>query len=476
MANRSRDFPVGRLALVAGAHLLLMAGCGGSSKLEFYSNEPGNFRVLVAGKPGQSSQTVASPAGQLSMTSIESVDGDQVRRVVVYTDIPLPTVQASEPSALLDGGIRGMSGKTQWTVQRQGAITLDGHPGREVRFAVNSPSSSEKGTGAARIFLVGNRLYQAIMVGPASKVNEEELDHFVKSFELLNKVSVPAIAAVAPPPRAAQEPDKIVVAAAAPAPAPAPEEPPALSADTAGASEPAAEPAAEPPTEATPTPAAPPARSARVASTTPDRMPPGRAGRVARSGQAPGRARAENRAEQVSNEGPDPSKPAEVSIEASGLAGAPIERPAPDGREQERFRVVAPERGVLVGMRVGYDNVRASKVASIQPIFQAGKNYIEGKRIGLNDPVSSVTVVGRPGYAVGAINTHAGLWLDSFQIVFMRFKDGQLDPEDSYTTDWLANSRGGSPGSASGEGKLVVGVHGRSNDRVVNSLGLLVAE
>ena len=85
-------------------------------------------------------------------------------------------------------------------------------------------------------------------------------------------------------------------------------------------------------------------------------------------------------------------------------------------------------------------------------------------------------MVARPGYAVGAINTHAGLWLDAFQIVFMRFKDGQLDPEDSYTTDWLGDSRGGNARTATGEGKLVVGIHGRSNGRVVNSLGLLVAE
>ena len=195
MANRASEVSVQRLVLIASAVVLLMPGCGASSKLEFYSNEPGNFRVLVAGKPGHSSQTVASPAGQLSMTSIESVDADKIRRVVVYTDIPLSVVKSNDPSVLLDGGIRGMSAKGQWTVERQGQITLDGHPGRDVRFAVSSPSSKEKGAGGARIFLVGNRVYQAIMVGPASKVNEEELDHFVKSFELLNKVPVSTIAA-----------------------------------------------------------------------------------------------------------------------------------------------------------------------------------------------------------------------------------------------------------------------------------------
>jgi len=94
-----------------------MLGCGRSSKLEFHVNEPGNFRVLVARKPASSQQTVASPAGQLSMNSVESMDSDQIRRVVVYTDFPSPIVQSSDPNALLDGGIRGMSGNSQWTVQ-----------------------------------------------------------------------------------------------------------------------------------------------------------------------------------------------------------------------------------------------------------------------------------------------------------------------------------------------------------------------
>jgi hypothetical protein len=85
-------------------------------------------------------------------------------------------------------------------------------------------------------------------------------------------------------------------------------------------------------------------------------------------------------------------------------------------------------------------------------------------------------VVARPGFAVGAINTHTGLLLDSFQVVFMRFKNGRLDARDSYTTDWLGDPRGGGAGTATGQGKLVVGIHGRSNCREVNALGLLVAE
>ncbi len=188
----SRD-SIRNLALLAS--VLLMPGCGGASKLEFHTNEPGNFRVLAAGTPTQSNQNIASPAGQLSVTSVESIDSDQIRRLVVYTDLPASIVQSSNPGALLEGGIRGIRGKPEWTIERLGETTLDSHPGREVHFAVNSASLPEKGSGAARIFLVGNRLYQAIIVGPASKLTEEELEHFVKSFELLRQVPPVATAA-----------------------------------------------------------------------------------------------------------------------------------------------------------------------------------------------------------------------------------------------------------------------------------------
>ena len=81
-----------------------------------------------------------------------------------------------------------------------------------------------------------------------------------------------------------------------------------------------------------------------------------------------------------------------------------------------------------------------------------------------------------PGYAVGAINTHTGLLLDAFQFVFMRFENGKLDPNDCYSSSWLGDPRGGNPASASGGGKIVVGVHGRSNGREINALGLVFTE
>jgi hypothetical protein len=467
MGNRSRQISVRRLALIAGA--FVVSGCGGSSKLEFCTNEAGNFRVLAAGKPGYSQQTLSSPAGPLSMNAMESVDGDQIKRVVVYTDLPGPTVQSNDPNALLDGGIQGMSGKAQWTVASQEPITLDGHPGREVRFAVNSPSASEKGSGGARIFLVGNRLYQAIMVGPASKVSEEELDHFVKSFELLKKV--PVLASTAAPAPSPDAGSTVLAQTIQASPAPIAKPTPAPRPTVVAQAEPPSAPASDPTPVQEPEPAPAPVERPAPPRTT-----------VRRPAPAPGRSeprrrdRAADRPVQVGDDGPDFLKPATVAIEVSKTGGSLSVIPEPNGNQRERFREVAPARGVLVGFRVGYVEIMGGpKVAMVEPIYQVGNKYIPGKRYGkLMRPVQ--TVMAKPGYAVGAINTQTGLTVDAFQIEFMRYKDGQLDIDDSYLTNWLGDPRGGGPRDASSNGKLVVGIHGRTNGKEINGLGLLIAE
>ncbi len=299
-----------RLGLVSV--LIVMAGCGGSAPAP-YTDQAGNYRILTVGSTKNSQQEVPSPAGELKLFVMENVDANKTTRTVIYTDYPDKLMQSKGPEAMLEGGVRGMGG--QWNIESQKPILLDGHPGREVQFSVSGAKGSEKGAGRARLYLVGNRLYQVI-----------------------------------------------------------------------------------------------------------------------------------------------------------------IDRPEPNGNERDRFREVAQEGGVLVGARVGYvEPGRDQKVGMIQPVFQAGSTYVSGKPHGKDVP-PSITVVARPGYAVGAINTRTGLFLDAFQFVFMRFRDGQLDTSDSYTSDWLGDPHGGGDGKASGDGSLVVGIHGRTSGREVNMLGLVVAE
>jgi len=145
------------------------------------------------------------------------------------------------------------------------------------------------------------------------------------------------------------------------------------------------------------------------------------------------------------------------------------------GGNQNAFRDVAPAGGVLVGVRVGYVNAfGGSKIGSLQPIFRIGRTLLEGERHGVFTGLET-TAIAKPGYAVGAIRNRSGLMIDGFDMVFMKIKGDRLDPGDSYNSPWLGDEKGGSPGSLSAQGHLVVGVHGRS-DPEVKALGFVVVK
>ena len=99
----------GRIGMVViGAGMLLWPGCGEApSKPEFHSDESGNFRVLLAGKIESSKQTLSSPAGSIEMTAMTSVDGDRVRRVVSYADLPIKGEPSSDPAPCSTAASRG---------------------------------------------------------------------------------------------------------------------------------------------------------------------------------------------------------------------------------------------------------------------------------------------------------------------------------------------------------------------------------
>ena len=160
-----------------------------------------------------------------------------------------------------------------------------------------------------------------------------------------------------------------------------------------------------------------------------------------------------------------------ISYDADRLADVPPTR----GDEREAFRDVAPRGAVLVGVRVGYiKSFGGDKVGAIQPIYQAGGGYVPGRRHGAGTVRGGATVMARPGYAVGAINLRAGIIVDAVQLVFMRAEDGRLNPGDSYTSDWLGDPSGGSPSTASGEGRPVAGLRGQADGKEVKGLGLVV--
>ena len=141
----------------------------------------------------------------------------------------------------------------------------------------------------------------------------------------------------------------------------------------------------------------------------------------------------------------------------------------------ENFHEVGPVGSLLVGVRYStHLFIGRPKVSSMQPLYRraTGGSEAEGRRYG--DVASPETVViARPGYAVGAIRTRAGLALDGCVLVFMRIRGDQLDPSDAYDSPVIGDSQGGSPGYSFGGGRPAVGIEGRARQNV-ESVGLVL--
>jgi hypothetical protein len=164
---------------------------------------------------------------------------------------------------------------------------------------------------------------------------------------------------------------------------------------------------------------------------------------------------------------------------------APTESELPDGLvglpetffggNRDRFTDIAPDGGMLVGVSVSYiTRFGGPKISSVVPIYRVGEKLVDGKRHGklLGKETKAVA---KPGYAVGAVKTHTGLTVDGFEMVFMKVDGDRLDASDAYNSPWLGDVKGGSPRDVSSDGKIPVGLQGRSGQEV-NALGLIVGK
>lgn len=202
-----------------------LAGCGRGAPAEPFVSEAGNYRVSIPGKPQVSTQSQGTANVPLTMNVAAFDSPEQVSYTVTYTEFPAQLIQNARLDAMLDKSVQSMLQAGGWTARDSKTIQLDGkHPGRDVVFDVSSPQLQEKVLGHARIYIIGNRLYQILALGPASSIDEARLLAFQESFQLLHEV--PSSQGAAPPPTAPTPAPTQPAPASAPAqPVPAPSGP-----------------------------------------------------------------------------------------------------------------------------------------------------------------------------------------------------------------------------------------------------------
>jgi predicted Zn finger-like uncharacterized protein len=140
------------------------------------------------------------------------------------------------------------------------------------------------------------------------------------------------------------------------------------------------------------------------------------------------------------------------------------------------FRDEAPPGSLLVGFEIGLGKfVNNDIIKAIRPIYRDAKGAESmGKQYG-KDWSRPVTIKAKPGYAVGALNINAGLTVDGFSATYMKINGPQLDPNDSYASEYIGG-KGGGPSLLTGGGSPIAGIIGKANQNDCTGLGILLKD
>lgn len=180
-----RRSPVSRTLLLVPLAALL-AGCG-QAKAPFTSSA-GKFRVDMPGKPTEQVKDVPAPPpiGNLKLYAYQANEWNGISYSVMYSDYPAGMVRPEAVQPVLDGVASGFIRGANFQEKETKKLDIYGHPGREVSFSTKSTGGAP-GQGRARMFLVGDRLYQIVVAGPEAKVTDSVVSDFFKSFTLTEK-------------------------------------------------------------------------------------------------------------------------------------------------------------------------------------------------------------------------------------------------------------------------------------------------
>ena len=143
-----------------------------------YRPEGGKYFVLMPGTPETGSQPVPLPDGRSVLMYQGSIETPNAAYVATFVDYPDDVISRAPADTHLDNARDGtVKGHTLRSEKR---LTIAQNPGREYIIV-----RSDGLVMVVRSFLVGNRLYQMIVVGRAGVDEQPDTAKFLESFRLL---------------------------------------------------------------------------------------------------------------------------------------------------------------------------------------------------------------------------------------------------------------------------------------------------
>lgn len=181
------DNPVRKTSIFLITLLLAccLASCSAPPTIQEFKSETGGFSVMTPAPLQEAVQPVETQSSKIDL-HLFSAQQDDIAYFVAYCDYAPDLARPDNAEKMLDGARDGAVGNTHGKLISETAITLAGHPGREVVIEARGedrPPVTIKG----RLFMVQNRLYQITVVAPRSRAGDKAMDDFLQSFKLLGQ-------------------------------------------------------------------------------------------------------------------------------------------------------------------------------------------------------------------------------------------------------------------------------------------------
>ncbi|HEY3021991.1 MAG TPA: hypothetical protein VGJ32_17460 [Solirubrobacteraceae bacterium] len=130
------------------------------------------------GTPQEKTTSTQTQLGSLDTTLITLDVPGVAFYALAFVDYPRDKVTDKNPDNLLDGARDGAVKKVKGQLIKETKVTMNGSPGRELR--IEAPGGMVL---HARIYMVRERLYQALVVVPTARADAAENKKFLDSFK-----------------------------------------------------------------------------------------------------------------------------------------------------------------------------------------------------------------------------------------------------------------------------------------------------
>lgn len=164
--------------LIASGVIYVIRGGDKLKPFELYRSEEGRFSVLFPGEPKKNIKLLNTIAGKIDLV-MYTAGSKKSGFVVGYADYPEEAVKDPEPQKMLDGARDGALSNVRGELVDETVLDFQGYPARELEIDV-----PRRGTVRARLIIVGNRLYQMMVISPSDNILYEKGTEFFDSFEI----------------------------------------------------------------------------------------------------------------------------------------------------------------------------------------------------------------------------------------------------------------------------------------------------